>query len=131
MGYDGPAAQRMALGITTARYGKQPKNLPLWVRLALNVAKRKMKGKPMMQRILTSIGFALGVAMPLYVAAQVAQTPGGTEVIGAEWAGILWSAAVAGYANFKSNTTVIAPNRTEWTPEQRDAKAAADKVANT
>lgn len=117
-------AQRLARDITSARYGARPAGLPLTWRLALGFLKRKAGGSSMTQRILTSLGFALGVALPLYTAAGLASSPGGTEVIGAEWAGIIWSALVAGYGNFKSNTTILSPNRTEWTPEQRKAEVA-------
>lgn len=117
-------AQRLARDITSVRYGPRPKGLPLTWRFALAFLQRKASGKPMMQRILTSLGFALGVALPLYGAAGMENTPGGTAVVGAEWAGIIYTALVSGYANFKSNTTIIAPNRTEWTPEQRKAEVA-------
>ena len=117
-------AQRLARDITTVRFGARPAGMPLTWRLALEFLRRKAKGSQMMQRILTSLGFALGVALPLYTAAANAASPGGAEVLGAEWAGIVYTALVSGYANFKSNTTILAPNRTEWTPEQRAVETA-------
>jgi hypothetical protein len=130
-------------------YGPKPEGLPLQWRIAGVLIRRKLadflEASPMMKRILTSIGFALAVAMPLYTAAQAEKTPGGVEVIGMEWAAIAWAACVAGYGNYKTNTTYLAPNRTIWTPEERlvetakmeasakveDAKVvAAEKVAD-
>lgn len=73
----------------------------------------------MTQRILTSISFAFAVGGPLYTAAVLPESPGGAALTWVELFLIVWPALAAGYGNYKSNTTKIMPNRTEWTPEQR------------
>ncbi len=43
-GYEAGAAQRKAREITIARYGQQPPKPPLWLRVGLKIAGRKLAG---------------------------------------------------------------------------------------
>jgi len=117
-------ANALAVKITTARYGPRPAGLPLWLRLTLRFISKTLEGKPMMQRIMTSISFAAAVAAPLYAAAAHGDSPGGAELTIMELLLIVWPALLAGYGNFKSNTTKIMPNRAIWTPAERKVEAA-------
>jgi len=117
-------AQRLAREITTTRYGARPAGLPLTWRLALGFLERKVKGNPMGQRVLASIMFAFTTGMPLFAAAQQADTPGGASVIGMEWAAIAYVAAMAFYTSYKTNTRVFGLDRKEWTPEERKVETA-------
>ncbi len=62
-GYGPDVAQRKAREITIARYGQQPPKPPLWLRLALKIAGRKLAGlrpteeKTMKQRLVASVLF--------------------------------------------------------------------------
>jgi len=123
-GADPIVAQKIALNITTARYGARPAGLPLTWRLALGFLERKVKGNPMGQRVLASIMFAFTTGMPLFAAAQQADTPGGASVIGMEWAAIAYVAAMAFYTSYKTNTRVFGLDRKEWTPEERKVETA-------
>jgi hypothetical protein len=94
----------------------------------------------MLQRVVVAITYGIGAASPI-----LAQAWSDGAITGQEWGGIAVAFLVAGWGTFKSNTTLVYPNRTEWTPEQRkvevakidaavvvqDAKVvAADKVAD-
>jgi VIT1/CCC1 family predicted Fe2+/Mn2+ transporter len=123
-----------------------PAGLPLTWRLALGFISRKLAAldavevSPMLQRVIVAVTYGIGAASPVLAAAF-----SDSVVTGQEWSGIGMAFFIAFWGTFKSNTTVIAPNRTEWTPAQRavdvamiaaavvvqDAKViAADKVAD-
>jgi hypothetical protein len=118
-------ARRMAAEITTARYGPQPANPPLWLRLGLSLVERKFTGlgsvevSPMLQRVIVAVTYGIGAASPI-----IAQAFADGTITGGEWGGILTAFGIAFWGTFKSNTTVIAPDRTVWTPAQRTVEVA-------
>ena len=145
-GADLAEAQRLARDITTVRFGARPAGLPLRLRLGLAVAVRFMEGlndvevSPMWQRVIVAITYGIGAASPVLAAAF-----SDGVITGQEWSGIGMAFFIAFWGTFKSNTTIVSPNRTAWTPAQRqvevakidaavvvqDAKVvAADKVAD-
>jgi hypothetical protein len=117
-GYDPPTAQRKAREITTARYGQQPPNPPLWLRVALKIAGRKLAGlrpteeKTMKQRLVASALFgAAAVIAALQI--NVPNTKQG-------WVGLAVVFISAAWGKFSSNQTLVAPNRPVWTETQRE-----------
>jgi hypothetical protein len=73
----------------------------------------------MLQRVIVAVTYGIGAASPI-----LAQAWADGAITGQEWGGIAMAFAFAFWGTFKSNTTVIAPNRTEWTPEQRAVEVA-------
>ncbi len=119
-GYDLLAAQRTAREITSAKYGPQPAGPPLWLRVALKLARRKLAGltpaeeKTMKQRFTAAILFGLAGVI---AAVQV----NGLPATGEGWIGLVGTFVIAAWGKFSSSTTFFAPSREEWTPEQRAA----------
>jgi hypothetical protein len=73
----------------------------------------------MLQRVIVAVTYGIGAASPI-----LAQAWADGAITGQEWGGIGVAFFVAFWGTFKSNTTVIYPNRTEWTPEQRAVEVA-------
>jgi hypothetical protein len=73
----------------------------------------------MLQRVIVAVTYGIGAASPI-----LAQAWSDGAITGQEWGGIGVAFFVAFWGTFKSNTTVIYPNRTEWTPEQRAVEVA-------
>jgi len=118
-------AQKVAVNITTARYGPRPAGQPLWLRLALGFITRKLTAleavevSPMLQRVIVAVTYGLGAASPVLAAAFE-----DSVISSGEWGGIATAFLIAFWGTFKSNTTIVAPNRTEWTPEERKIETA-------
>lgn len=117
-GYDPVAAQKKARAITEAKYGKQPAGPPLWLRVALKFAGRKLAGlRPaeevtMKQRLLVSLLFGLGALVSALQVNGFPQMPEG-------WLGLAGVFVAAAWGKFSSNQTIVAPDREVWTPEKR------------
>lgn len=124
-GSDILVAQKIAVNITTARYGPRPAGLSLRLRLALGFITSKLAGlrsvevSPMFQRIIVAVTYGIGAASPVLAAAFQDST-----ITGAEWSGIATAFFIAFWGTFKSNTTIISPNRTVWTAEERVIETA-------
>ena len=124
-GADLAEAQRLARDITTVRFGARPAGLPLRLRLGLAVAVRFMEGlndvevSPMWQRVIVAITYGIGAASPVLAAAF-----SDSVVTGQEWSGIGMAFFIAFWGTFKSNTTIVSPNRTVWTPKERKVETA-------
>jgi hypothetical protein len=73
----------------------------------------------MLQRVVVAVTYGIGAASPI-----LAQAWTDGAITGQEWGGIGVAFAIAFWGTFKSNTTKIMPNRTEWTPEQRKVEVA-------
>lgn len=109
----------LQVGVTRAmerKYGPCPPKpgheLPLKTRVALWWINRKLGGLPpvevpmLLKKVIVSLTFAATAAgVPLKAALA------DNVITGAEWQTILVPAAIAFWGAFKSNTTVIAPNR--------------------
>lgn len=125
-GYDPATAQKMAGDIMRARHGPQPAKPPLWLRVALKVAGRKLDAmrsaeeKTMGQRALNAIVF--GVAA-VFAALQASGLP--TDEKG--WLGLVGVFVAAAWGKFSSNQTFLAPSREVWTPEKREAELGGGK----
>ena len=78
---------------------------------------------PLMQRIIVSVVYGIGAAAPTFAAAFA-----DSVVSGSEWSGIATAFVVAFWGTFKSNTTIVAPNREVWSPQERAANASAQVV---
>lgn len=119
-GYDLEQSQVKARDIVTALYGPRPAGPPLWLKVACKIAGRKLAGlKPaeettMGQRLLTSLIFGLTAALSALGASGIPATP-------EAWMSILGVFITAFWGKFSSNSTVLAPNRKEWTAEERAA----------
>ena len=72
----------------------------------------------MAQRIIVALMYAVGIVVAAFQAQGVPSTPEG-------WIGLVVAFIGAFWAKFSSSTTVIAMNRTAWTPEVR--KVELDK----
>ncbi len=120
-GYEATAAQKKAREITIARYGQQSPKSPLWLRVALKIAGRKLAGlrpteeKTMKQRLIVSALYGAGVVIAA-LQLKVPATKGEWLALGAAFVGGAWG-------KFSSNQTVLAPNRPVWTETQREAAA--------
>jgi hypothetical protein len=73
----------------------------------------------MFQRIIVAVTYGIGAASPVLAAAFQDST-----ITGAEWSGIATAFFIAFWGTFKSNTTIISPNRTVWTAEERVIETA-------
>lgn len=119
-GYDLVKAQVKARDITTALRGPRPAGSPLWVKLACKLVGRKLAGmKPgqentMTQRLVAALIYGLTAALSALGAAGIPQSSQG-------WMAILGVFITAFWGKFSSNTTIVAANRAEWTPEERAA----------
>jgi len=69
---------------------------------------------PMLQRAIVAAVYGLGAAIPVFVAAFE-----DAVISGSEWGGVFAAFIVAFWGTFKSNTTIISPNRKVWTPAER------------
>jgi hypothetical protein len=119
-GYDPLAAWKEARALTTARYGSQPDKPPLWLRIGLKIAGKKLAGlRPveevtMKQRLIVAALYGAGVVVAA-LQLKVPATKGEWLALGAAFVGAAWG-------KFSSSQTIFAPNRPEWTPEQRAAE---------
>ena len=116
-GRDSASAFRMAREITTARYGPQPEGASLGLKVWSSVTRRKLlgvrvTGGVMKQRIIVSIGYGLAGVL---AAVQVNGLPSTRD----GWLGFAGVFVAAAWGKFSSNTTLVAPDRATWTPEQR------------
>jgi hypothetical protein len=68
------------------------------------------------QRVIVAVLYGLSAASAAITATGMPSTPEG-------WASLAVTFAIAAWGKFSSNTTVIAPNRAAWTPEQRKQEA--------
>lgn len=66
----------------------------------------------MQQRIVTAVCFGL-------VSALTAVQINGLPKTGEGWVALCVTCIVAGWGKYSSSTTILAPDRTVWTPEQR------------
>lgn len=72
-------------------------------------------GEVDMQRILTALGYAVVALVGAY---QASGPPATAEA----WGGLIVLAITTFWGKYSSSTTVIAPNRQVFTPEERAAK---------
>jgi len=73
----------------------------------------------MLQRVIVAVAYGLGAAGPVLGAAF-----GDGAISGTEWSGVATAFLIAFWGTFKSNTTIISPNRTVWTPAERTLETA-------
>jgi hypothetical protein len=73
----------------------------------------------MLQRVIVAVTYGIGAASPI-----LAQAWSDGAITSGEWQGIGIAFFIAFWGTFKSNTTLVSPNRTEWTPEQRAVEVA-------
>lgn len=66
----------------------------------------------MAQRIIVALVYAVGIVIAAFQATGVPQT---TEA----WIGLVIAFVTGFWGKFSSSTTIIAPNRTAWSAEQR------------
>jgi hypothetical protein len=116
---------------TTRLYGPRPESaadpqkppgLPWGYRIVLSLVVSRLRDMvaledKMGQRLLAAAIFAVVTFV------GILQTSGMPKDL-AGWVTAVVTALVAGYGKYSSNTTILAPNRAEWTPAERAANAA-------
>lgn len=102
-------------------YGPRPEKEPdkqeppWWARAAIRVTLGKEQ-KGMAQRIVVSLVYAISAMAAVHQAGGMPQTP-------EAWMALVMAGVIAFWGKFSSNTTVVAPNRAAWTPEERKQEA--------